>query len=66
MFYLIKGWSNFLYGFLKPFGERISQTPPTHSQILSTSRQKPVHLESQLGWQGGGGVNHIDNKYLGT
>ncbi len=39
-----KGWSNFPYGFLNPFGERISLTPSTHPQILSTSQQKPVHL----------------------
>ena len=42
-----KGWSNFPYRFLNPFGKRISLTPPTHHQILSTSRQKPIHLEPQ-------------------
>ncbi len=41
-----KGWSNIPYGFFNPF-KMISWTPPTHPQILSTSQQKPVHLESQ-------------------
>ncbi len=44
--HLPKGWSNDSDGFLNPYTVRISRTPPTHPQILTSDTIKSVHFKN--------------------